>query len=114
MDSIGKKIKVATAVAEGIGLKNVTAVHRNVMEEKERFDFVVSRAVMDTSELVRLVRKNVKKKGQNSLPNGLICLKGGDLAHELAPFKKCSDVWNLSDFFADEYFETKKVIYVTL
>ena len=74
VDSIGKKIKVATAVAEGIGLKNVTAVHRNVMEEKERFDFVVSRAVMDTSELVRLVRKNVKKKGQNSLPNGLICL----------------------------------------
>lgn len=114
VDSIGKKIKVATAVAEGIGLKNVTAVHRNVMEEKERFDFVVSRAVMDTSELVRLVRKNVKKKGQNSLPNGLICLKGGDLAHELAPFKKCSDVWNLSDFFADEFFETKKVIYVTL
>ena len=114
VDSIGKKIKVATAVAEGIGLKNVTAVHRNVMEEKERFDFVVSRAVMDTSELVRLVRKNVKKKGQNSLPNGLICLKGGDLAHELAPFKKCSDVWNLSDFFSDEFFETKKVIYVTL
>ena len=114
VDSIGKKIKVATAVAEGIGLKNVTAVHRNVMEEKERFDFVVSRAVMDTSELVRLVRKNIKKKGQNSLPNGLICLKGGDLLHELAPFKKCSDVWNLSDFFADEFFETKKVIYVTL
>ena len=114
VDSIGKKIKVATAVAEGIGLKNLTAVHRNVMEEKERFDFVVSRAVMDTSELVRLVRKNVKKKGQNSLPNGLICLKGGDLAHELAPFKKCSDVWNLSDFFSDEFFETKKVIYVML
>ena len=114
VDSIGKKIKVATAVAEGIGLKNVTAVHRNVMEEKERFDFVVSRAVMDTSELVRLVRKNVKKKGQNSLPNGLLCLKGGDLMHELAPFKKCSDTWNLSDFFADEFFETKKVIYVTL
>lgn len=114
VDSIGKKIKVATAVAEVIGLKNVTAVHRNVMEEKQKFDFVVSRAVMDTSELVKLVRKNIAREQKNSLPNGLICLKGGDLQAELAPFKKNCDVWNLSDYFADEFFETKKVIYVAL
>lgn len=114
VDSIGKKIKVATAVAEAIGLKNVTAVHRNVIEEKAKFDFVVSRAVMDTGELVKLVRKNIAREQHNSLPNGLICLKGGDLQAELAPFKKKCDVWNLSDYFADEFFETKKVIYVAL
>ncbi len=114
VDSIGKKIKVATAVAEAVGLKNVTAVHRNVMEEKQKFDFIVSRAVMDTGELVKLVRKNVAREQKNSLPNGLICLKGGDLHQELHPFKNCCDVWNLSDFFADEFFETKKVTYVSL
>ena len=114
VDSIGKKIKVATAVAEAIGLQNVTAVHRNVMEERAKFDFILSRAVMDTGELVRLVRKNVARGGRNSLPNGLICLKGGDLVNELAPFKHCSDTWNLSDFFKDDFFDTKKVIYVTL
>ena len=86
VDSIGKKIKVASAVAEAIGLKNVTAVHRNVMEEKQKFDFVVSRAVMDTADLVKLIRKNISKNQNNALPNGLICLKGGDLQHELMPF----------------------------
>ncbi len=114
VDSIGKKIKVATAVAEAIGLENVTAVHRNVMEEKAKFDFVVSRAVMDTGELVKLVRKNICREQKNSLPNGLICLKGGDLQQELRPFRNCSDTWKLSEFFQDEFFETKQVIYVTL
>lgn len=114
VDSIGKKIKVASAVAESIGLKNVSAVHRNVMEEKGRYDFIISRAVMDTSELVRLVRKNVRRQGQNSLPNGLICLKGGDLGAELAPFRHCCETWNLNDFFKDEFFATKKVIYVRI
>lgn len=114
LDSIGKKIKVATAVAEGIGLKNVTAVHRNVIEEKQRFDFVVSRAVMDTGELVKLITKNVSKQQQNALPNGLICLKGGDLQHELMPFKHICETWDLSTYFKDEFFETKKVIYVPI
>ncbi len=114
VDSIGKKIKVATAVAEAIGLENVTAVHRNVIEEKGKFDFVVSRAVMDFSELVKLVRKNVHHEQRNSLPNGIICLKGGDLIQELRPFKHTSDVWSLSNFFPDEFFETKKVAYVAL
>ena len=114
VDSIGKKIKVATAVAEAIELENVTAVHRNVMEEKEKFDFVVSRAVMNLSELVKLVSKNVHRKGRNALPNGVICLKGGDLHEELRPFKHKSETWDLGDFFKDEFFQTKKVAYVAL
>ena len=114
VDSIGKKIKVANAVIEALGLTNVTALHRNVMEEKRKFDFVVSRAVMDTGELVKLVRKNVTRESKNSLPNGLICLKGGDLTNELAPFKRAAETWNLADYFKDEFFETKQVIYVML
>ena len=114
VDSIGKKIRVASDVIEQLGLTNVKAVHRNVMEEKGKYDFVVSRAVMDTRDLVRLVKKNVSREQHNALPNGLICLKGGDLATELAPFKNTSEIWNLSDFFSDDYFETKQVIYVQL
>ena len=114
VDSIGKKIRVASDVIEQLGLTNVKAVHRNVMEEKGKYHFVVSRAVMDTRDLVRLVKKNVSREQHNALPNGLICLKGGDLATELAPFKNTSEIWNLSDFFSDEFFETKQVIYVQL
>lgn len=114
IDSIGKKIKVAIAVAQAIGLKNVQIEHRNVMEEKGKYDFVVSRAVMNASDLVKLVRKNVAREQHNSLPNGLICLKGGDVAAELAPFAHCSEVWNLSQYFDDEFFETKKVTYIQL
>lgn len=114
VDSIGKKIRVASDVIEQLGLTNVKAVHRNVMEEKGKYHFVVSRAVMDTRDLVRLVKKNISHEQHNALPNGLICLKGGDLATELAPFKNTSEIWNLSDFFSDEFFETKQVIYVQL
>lgn len=114
VDSIGKKIRVASDVIEQLGLTNVKAVHRNVMEEKGKYHFVVSRAVMDTRDLVRLVKKNISREQHNALPNGLICLKGGDLATELAPFKNTSEIWNLSDFFSDAFFETKQVIYVQL
>ena len=114
VDSIGKKIRVASDVIEQLGLTNVKAVHRNVVEEKGKYHFVVSRAVMDTRDLVRLVKKNISREQHNALPNGLICLKGGDLATELAPFKNTSEIWNLSDFFSDEFFETKQVIYVQL
>ena len=86
----------------------------NVMEEKRKFDFVVSRAVMNAQDLVKLVRKNVHHEHQNALPNGLICLKGGDVADELAPFAKCSEVWDLSTYFTEEFFETKKVTYIQL
>lgn len=114
IDSIGKKIKVATAVAEGIGLKNVTLAHRNVMEEKGKFDFVVSRAVMPMPDLVRLVRKNIAKPQRNSLPNGVLALKGGDLQAELSSFKNSSETWDIAPFFADEFFETKQVAYVSV
>lgn len=114
IDSIGKKIKVATAVAQAIDLKNVQIEHRNVMEEKAKYDFVVSRAVMNASDLVKLVRKNISREQRNALPNGLICLKGGDVTEEMVPFANCSEVWNLSQYFDDAFFETKKVTYIQL
>ena len=114
LDSIGKKIKVAQAVANALQLSNVRTSHKNVIEEKEKYDFVVSRAVMQMGDLVRLVRKNVHHEQRNSLPNGLICLKGGDIQQEMRPFKHCCDVWPLHTYFEEEFFETKKVAYVTL
>lgn len=114
IDSIGKKVKVAQAVADAIGLKNVRCAHRNVMEEKEKFDFVVSRAVMPAPELVKLVRKNIHHEQRNSLPNGLLCLKGGDISQELRPFKRCSESWELSSLAPDPWFKEKKLIYITL
>lgn len=114
IDSIGKKTRVASAVSNAIGLKNVVVEHRNVIEEKNKYDFIVSRAVMNASDLVRLIRKNVSKVQRNALPNGLICLKGGDLAEEMAPFKNQSEMWNLNSYFDDEFFDTKKVMYIQL
>ena len=114
LDSLGKKIKVAQAVADALQLSNVRTSHKNVIEEKEKYDFVVSRAVMQMGDLVRLVRKNVHHEQRNSLPNGLICLKGGDIQQEMRPFKHCCDVWPLHTYFEEEFFETKKVAYVTL
>lgn len=114
VDSIGKKIKVGQAVAEAIGLKNITFRHCRVEEEKEKYDFVVSRAVMPLADLVKLVRKNIKKEQQNALPNGLICLKGGELQHEILPFRNQSLSLELGDYFKEEFFKTKKVVYVPL
>lgn len=114
IDSIGKKTRVAAAVANAIGLKNVVVEHRNVIEEKNKYDFVVSRAVMNATDLVRLIRKNVSKEQRNALPNGLICLKGGDMTEEVAPFKNHSEIWELKSYFDDEFFDTKKVMYIQL
>ena len=114
VDSIGKKIKVAQSIAEAIGLKNVTFRHARGEEEKRLFDFVVSRAVMPLADLVKIVRKNIRKEQINALPNGLICLKGGELEHEIQPFRNQALVINLSNSFQEEYFETKKVVYVPL
>ncbi|WP_337363862.1 16S rRNA (guanine(527)-N(7))-methyltransferase RsmG [Prevotellamassilia timonensis] len=114
IDSIGKKTKVAAAVANAIGLKNVVVEHRNVIEEKNKYDFVVSRAVMNASDLVKLIRKNVSKEQRNALPNGLICLKGGDMTEEIAPFRNHSEIWDLKSYFDDEFFDTKKVMYIQL
>lgn len=114
IDSIGKKIKVATAVKEAIGLQNVEAKHLRVQDEKAKFHFVVSRAVMPLADLVSLTKKNIAKEQFNALPNGLICLKGGELNEEIRPFKHLASEYQLSDYFKEEYFKTKKAVYVPL
>lgn len=114
VDSIGKKIKVATEVANTIGLKNIEIKHCRAEEEKGLFDFVVSRAVMALPDLVKIVRKNISKVNKNALPNGLICLKGGNLDAELKPFKKTAEADDLSTFFEEDFFETKKIVYVMM
>ena len=115
VDSIGKKIKVASAVAEALGLTNVECIQERAEDEKRQFDFVVSRAVMPLPDLVKLVRKNVSRKNQhNALPNGLIVLKGGGLDAEVAPFKRTAEVVPVTDYFSQEWFKGKYIIYVTL
>ena len=115
VDSIGKKIRVCQAVIEALGLDNVEAIQERVEDEKNTFDFVVSRATMPMSDLVRLTRKNVDKKHLiNPLPNGWLMLKGGELEREIGTFKKYAEVTDVSEFFKDEYFETKKVVYLPL
>ena len=112
VDSIGKKVRVATEIAGSIGQKNVTTRHARAEEEKQLFDFVVSRAVMPLTDLLKIIRKNISPKQQNALPNGLICLKGGELERETMPVKNKTTMWNLKEFFGEEFFETKKVVYV--
>lgn len=112
VDSIGKKVRVASEIANSIGLKNVTFRHAHAEEEKGKFDFVVSRAVMPLTDLLKIIRKNISSKQQNALPNGLICLKGGELGNETMPVKNKTTLWDLKEFFEEEFFETKKVVYV--
>ena len=114
VDSIGKKVRVATEIANAIGLKNVTTRHCRAEEEKQLFDFVVSRAVMPLTDLLKIIRKNISSEQHNALPNGLICLKGGELDREVMPVKHQTIVTDLKDFFSEEFFETKKVVYVTV
>lgn len=112
VDSIGKKVRVATEVAHSIGLDNATFSHTRAEEVKDTYDFVVSRAVMPLADLMKIIRKNISSHQQNALPNGLICLKGGELANETMPFRHKATIWNLSDYFDEEFFQTKKVVYV--
>ena len=114
IDSIGKKIKVGAEVSNAIGLQNISLKHLRVQEEKGKFDFCVSRAVMPLPDLVKLVRKNINPKQQNALPNGLICLKGGELQHEIETFKNTAELHEISDYFEEEFFKTKRVVYVPL
>lgn len=112
VDSIGKKLIVAGGVASAIGLKNVSFRHCRVEEEKGLFDFVVSRAVMPVSDLMRLCRKNVSSVQRNAFPNGIICLKGGELQAELRPYRKIVTIVDLDKYFKEDFFETKKVVYI--
>lgn len=114
IDRIGKKIKVAQSIAEEIGLANVTFQHGDIGECHQKFDFVVSRAVMRLEELVKLVRRNILPKGRNVFPNGLLCLKGGDLTAETAATGRPVVEVPVSDWFSEEYFATKSLIYVEL
>lgn len=115
IDGTGKKIMVANEVAKSLGLENVEAVHRRGEEEKGEYDFIVSRAVMQLPLLVKIIQKNISKKEQNALPNGLLCLKGGDLKEELKPYQNIVDVMPLEDMFDEEWFkEDKKLIYLPI
>ena len=114
IDSIGKKIKVASEVATALGLTNVVCKQERAEEEKQKFDFVVSRAVMPLPDLVKLVRKNISNHHRNAMPNGIVVLKGGDLKAELAPYQKTAELTPCSQWFKGEWFETKQVIYLPL
>jgi len=114
IDSIGKKIAVVQAISESLSLKNVTAIHTRVQDVKEEFDFVVSRAVTAFPDFVAMVRKNIARQPLNSRPNGIIYLKGGDFQEEIKKFKTSIEVTEISNFFNEPFFETKKVIYLPI
>ena len=114
VDRIGKKLKVAQDIAERIGLTNVTFQHGDVGEVKGKFDFVVSRAVMDLGDMVPLVKRFIDSEDRNAVPNGLICLKGGDLSGEIAKYRNKVLIDELSSYFKEEFFKTKKVLYLPL
>ncbi len=113
IDGTGKKIRVATEVAQAIGLKNCHPAHLRGEEEKGMYDFVVSRAVMPLPDLMKIVKKNIARKDQiNSLPNGVIVLKGGDVQAEIQPFKRICEVLDIDMWFNEEWFKGKHIIYV--
>jgi 16S rRNA (guanine527-N7)-methyltransferase len=112
LDSIEKKIKVVTSVANELELKNVIPVRKRVEDEKGKYHFVISRAVTEFPGFVSLTAKNIDKSGTNSLRNGILYLKGGDLSVELAQFQNRAIVWNIKDFFDEPFFETKKIVYL--
>ena len=114
IDGTGKKVRVAQEVATAVGLKNVETKHIRGEEEKGKYDFVVSRAVMPLPELIKIVRKNISKQQKNVLPNGIICLKGGSLEDELKPFSNIVQVTEISNWFTEEWFQTKQVVYLPL
>ena len=111
IDSIGKKIKVVEAVSEGLGLKNVTAVHGRAEKLKEKFHFVVSRAVTQMPEFLRWLKGKFEKEQFNEKHNGVLYLKGGDLAEELAGLR--CEIFQLKNYFEEEFFDTKKVVYLS-
>jgi 16S rRNA (guanine527-N7)-methyltransferase len=114
IDSIGKKIRVVKGVAEALNLKNVTAEQIRAEQLKQKYDFVVSRAVTRLPEFVVWVRNKISNKQRNAIPNGILYLKGGDLKDEIQPFKKDIFVQNLSDYFEEDFFETKKLVHFIL
>ena len=114
IDGTGKKILVATEVAKTIGLQNVMAEHLRGEDEKGKYDFVVSRAVMPPPDLVKIVRKNISKTQRNAMMNGVICLKGGNVEAEIQPYRRIVEVTDISQWFDEEWFREKNVIYLPL
>lgn len=114
IDGTGKKIRVAQEVCNVIGLKNCAPTHLRGEDEKDKYDFIVSRAVMPLPDLVKLMRKNISKTSTNALPNGVLCLKGGNLQAELQPYHKIVETTEISQFFSEEWFKEKYVIYLPL
>lgn len=114
IDRIAKKIRVASEIADGAGIENVTFQHGDSGECKKQFDFVVSRAVMPQPDLVNLVRRNISKTQKNGMPNGVIALKGGDLQAELEPLKKTTEIVDISNYYDEPFFKTKKIVYTVV
>ncbi len=114
IDRTGKKIKVVNEVAGALNLKNVEAAQIPGEEEKGKYDFVVSRAVMPLPDLIKIIKKNISAKQQNAIPNGLICLKGGNIDSEIHNYRHIVQLTDISKMFNDEWFKNKYVIYVPL
>lgn len=112
IDGTGKKIRVAQKVCNAIGLKNCHPEHLRGEDEKGKYDFIVSRAVMPLPDLLKIVKKNITKEQHNALPNGIICLKGGDLQEEMRPFRNLVEISDISKFFSEEWFKEKNIIYL--
>lgn len=114
IDSIGKKIKVASEIAKAIGLSNVTCIQERAEMERGKFDFIISRAVMPLGDLVKLIRKNVSNNHQNAMPNGLMVLKGGDLQGETHAYRKYVEITDIAQIFAGDWYKEKSVVYLPL
>lgn len=114
IDSIGKKIRVATEIAKAIGLTNVTCIQERAEMEKGKFDFVISRAVMPLDDLVKLIRKNISTKHHNAMPNGLMVLKGGNLEGETQPYRKYVEITDISQIFHGNWYKEKSVVYLPI
>lgn len=113
IDRTGKKLLVAREIAKECGIENVSFSHGDVAECRDKFDFVVSRAVMPQGDLLKVCAKNIDGKQRNALPNGLITLKGGDISAEMRPFKSRSEIIDISDYFDEPFFSTKKIAYTS-
>ncbi len=112
LDSVGKKIKVVSSVADSLDLKNIKTLIIRAEDETGQYDFVVSRAVTEYQRFIKMISKNVSVSCKNTIKNGILYLKGGDLENELGIFAKRTTIWNIKDFFSEPFFETKKIVYL--
>lgn len=114
IDGTGKKILVAKEVANAIGLENCQPTHLRGEEEKDKYDFIVSRAVMPFPDLIKITEKNISRKQSNALPNGIICLKGGNLTEEIKQYRNITEITEITNWFKEKWFEEKYVVYLPL